>query len=212
MIRLIYCEFKVFFRDWWFWLIQMIQPVCVVALIIYLFSNQVLTPQAIKAQHYSLLWVMNIWLQLSAMNLIWRNSFPLHAWQLSKYPLSLHALIRLLAFFISFSLPALFLTVLVLYGLKFNVVLFFQLLLVQMVCLCFSCILGYMLQLSNQLTGLSVLFLMPIFLPLNLIPAGANLLQNNILIEFSYYFISGVGCLSMVAFVLFFDCVLEKTV
>lgn len=209
----VFCaELKVYRRDWWFWFIQAIQPAMVVASIIFLFSSQDLSWQTTKVLNNALLWIMSIWLQLAAMNLIWKNEFPLHAWQLSKYRLSAHAGIRLMTFYIVFTLPAIWLLFVVLYGLNYSIELLLEILLVQAICLQFSCILGYLLKLSSRLSGLGALFLMPIFLPLNLIPAGANIANQPELIEFSILLTLGVGFLGSVVFIVFFDGVLENTV
>ena len=212
MFKIFFAELTVYRRDWWFWFIQAIQPAMVVASIVFLFSSQNLSLQTTKVLNDALLWIMSIWLQLSAMNLIWKNEFPLHAWQLSKYRLSTHAFIRLLTFYMVFTLPAIWLLFTVLYGLSYPSTLMLELLLVQGICLQFSCILGYLLKLSSQLSGLGALFLMPIFLPLNLIPAGANIANQPELIEFSILLTFGIGFLGSVVFIVFFDCVLENSI
>ena len=110
-----------------------------------------------------------------------------------------------------FTLPAIWLLFAVLYGFSYPGQLLLELLLVQAICLQFSCILGYLLKLSNQLSGLGAIFLMPIFLPLNLIPAGANIANQPELIEFSVLLTLGVGFLGSVVFIVFFDGVLENS-
>lgn len=212
MFSVFLAELKLYRRDWWFWLMQAVQPAMVVASIAFLFNNQDLSLQANKVLNDALLWVMSLWLQLSAMNLIWKNDFPIHAWQLSRYRLSAHASIRLLAFFLVFSLPAILLLFVILYGFEFSKELFLQFLLVQIICLQFSCILGFLLKLSNKLSGLGALFLMPIFLPLNLFPAGAHIINLPELIQFSILLILGIGFLGSVVFIIFFDGVLETTI
>ncbi|MEE2769578.1 MAG: hypothetical protein VX835_00660 [Pseudomonadota bacterium] len=212
MGKIFFAELQILFRDWWFWFIQIIQPSMVVLSIFFLLGSQDISKSTSEILNFSLLWVMSIWLQLSAMNLIWKNDFPLHAWQLSYYRLSTHAFLRLVAFFMVCILPSIFLLFLVIYGSAFPSALFLGVILVQAICLQFSCILGYMLKLSNRLNGLGALFLMPIFLPLNLIPAGAFLINDSNLIEFSILFVTGVGFLGSVVYILFFDGVLKHSV
>ena len=184
----------------------------VVMSILFLFNSQDLSKNTFDALNSALTWIMSIWIQLSAMNLVWKNDFPLHAWQLSRYRLSFHAFIRLIAFFIVFTLPTTALLFEILYGFNMKSSLFIQIIFVQAICLQFSCIIGYLLKLSNKLSGLGALFLMPIFLPLNLIPAGAMLIGGHELIEFSNLFTLGVGCLGTVVYILFFDGVLAKSI
>lgn len=212
MFKLVLTEMKVFARDWWFWLIQVIQIPMVVASIVFLLSNQLYSPFVTEILNFAILWLMTIWLQLNSMHLIWRNDFPIHAWQLSCYRLSLHAFVRLGCFYLVYLLPATFFLFLVLFGAHLPGVLFVEIIVVQAICLQFGCIIGYLLKSSNVLSGLGALFLLPIFLPLNLIPAGANLVGSPDLIQFSIYFTLGVGCLGSVIYMLFFDGVLGKSV
>lgn len=212
MFKLFYTEMKVFARDWWFWLIQVIQTPMVVASIIFLLDNKMHSNEVVEILNFALLWIMSIWLQLNSMHLIWRDDFPLHAWQLSQYRLSLHAFVRLGCFYLIYTLPSIFFLFLVIYGGNFSLTLFSEIIVVQAICLQFGCIIGYLLKSSNVLSGLGALFLLPIFLPLNLIPAGANLVGGIELIQFSVFFTLGIGCLGCVVYMLFFDLILGKSV
>ena len=68
MGKIFFAELQILFRDWWFWFIQIIQPSMVVLSIFFLLGSQDISKSTSEILNFSLLWVMSIWLQLSAMN------------------------------------------------------------------------------------------------------------------------------------------------
>src|SRR6056300_737740 len=57
MFKLFYTEMKVFARDWWFWLIQVIQTPMVVASIIFLLDNKMHSNEVVEILNFALLWI-----------------------------------------------------------------------------------------------------------------------------------------------------------
>lgn len=210
MLRIFWFELKVLVLDWWLWTIHILQPCIIAFSLLYLIDGQHIAANTKFLIDYAMLWLLGIWIQIYGMNLLWKNDFPLLAWQASNYRLSTHAFIKVLCFYLTYSLPAVCALFTMVHSHDSSSFLLLNLLMVQGIGLLFGSILGYMLKYSSTLSGLGALFLMPIYLPLNLMPASAYLQGSIELIHFVNLMLGGIACLSLVAFIMFFDFVLAR--
>lgn len=200
---------RIMFNDLWFWLVQIAQPCLMVLLVLFLAQGAMMPPSSWHSFTIVLYWLSGLWMQLSMMHLLWKTETPLFAWRMSRFPVSLFVLIRCFTVFLAFHVPCASLLGVMLFDGNWLMT-WVHFLMSQWICLMFSMVFSYMLHSDQKISQLSMLFIMPIYLPIMLLAASPDLVLIPALSAFVDNVLLAGICLALLLLIAVFDGVFSR--